>query len=107
MSRSPKGVNIPWIFIILAFVFGAWPIGVVLVLLRELPIGISAAETTQNSAKAADVSADKKSRPAPKKKKSKKTQKSGKVTVLRIVAVALVVLGVVAGLSEFYDMIAY
>ena len=107
MSRKPKGIDIPWIFIILAFVFGAWPIGVVLVLLRELPISTSAADTTQNSAKAADVNAEKKSRSAPKKKKNKKKQKSGKVTILRIVAVALVVLGVVAGLSEFSDMIAY
>lgn len=57
MSRKPKGIDIPWIFIILAFVFGAWPIGVVLVLLRELPISTSAADTTQNSAKAADVNA--------------------------------------------------
>ena len=38
-----------WILIILSFVFGAWPVGVVLTLLRVLPLNSSSGRTSNSS----------------------------------------------------------
>lgn len=107
MSRKPKGFNIPWIFIVLPFVFGAWPIGILLAVLRELPLGNrpSASETSQQTEKITDKKV--KTASVQKNTKSKKSKKPARITVLQIVAIALVVLGIVSGLSSVADMIAY
>ena len=65
MSRNPKGIDIPWIFVILSFISGAWPVGLILILLRELPIGKTSAQV---SAGAANQSVSKKTASAKKKK---------------------------------------
>ena len=100
MSRNPKGIDIPWIFVILAFISGAWPIGLVLLLLRELPIGKGMSQTSAN---AADQMTAKKTA-APKKKKEKKNLKSGKATVFRIMGIVLLVIGFIGGLSFISDL---
>ena len=70
MSRKPKGVDIPWILIVFLFLSGAWPIGLLLLILRELPIGKT---STQTSASAASQSTSSKTTSA-KKKKEKTSQ---------------------------------
>ena len=50
MSRNPKGFDIPWFFVIVAFMSGAWPVGVLLLVLRELPIGKAAAAVSAAAA---------------------------------------------------------
>ena len=45
MSNTPKGRNIPWILIVLSFVFGVWPLGVVLIVLR---LGLDRANSSSN-----------------------------------------------------------
>ena len=84
VSRNPNGIDIPWILIILLFMSGAWPIGLILLILRELPIGKVPAQT---SATAASQSAPKKKASAKKKKDSK--FKSGKAGVFRTVGIIL------------------
>ena len=49
MSKKPKGLNIPWVVIILSFVFGVWPLGVALTLLRVLPLNGSSSSATVSS----------------------------------------------------------
>lgn len=107
MSQKPKGFNIPWIFIVLPFIFGAWPIGVLLAVLRELPLGSrpSASESSQTTEKTAHKKA--KTTSAPKDSKNKKARKPARITVLQIVAIALAVVGIISGLSSIADMIAY
>ena len=99
-------MNIPWVFIVLAFVFGAWPIGVVLALLREVPVGnqSSAAETQKaNESTTNKVS----TKSAKMQNKENKATKPARITVLRIVAVCLIAVGVLGGLVSLADMFAY
>lgn len=107
MSQKPKGFNIPWIFIVLPFVFGAWPIGILLAILRELPLGNrpAASEPSQKTETITDKK--EKTTSAQKHSKTKKAKKPARITLLRIVAIALAALGVVSVLSSFADMIAY
>ena len=46
MSNTPKGRNIPWILIVLSFVFGVWPLGVILIVLR---LGLDHANNTKTT----------------------------------------------------------
>ena len=102
VSRNPKGIDIPWILIILLFMSGAWPIGLILLILRELPIGKVPAQT---SATAASQSAPKKKASA-KKKKDRKF-KSGKAGVFRTVGIILLILGFVSGFAFVPELFAY
>ena len=101
MSRNPKGFDIPWFFVIVAFMSGAWPVGVLLLVLRELPIGKAAAAV---SAAAASQSEGQKKAPA-KKKKAKKF-KSGKTGLFRTIGIILLVLAFFGGFSSIPDLFA-
>lgn len=102
MSRNPKGIDIPWIFVILSFISGAWPVGLILILLRELPIGKTSAQV---SAGAVNQSASKKTASA-KKKKDKKF-KSGKTGLFRTIGIILLVLAFFGGFASIPDLFAY
>lgn len=102
MSRNPKGFDIPWILIVVLFLSGAWPIALLLLLLRELPIGKGASQT---SAGAASQSAPKKTTVA--KKKKEKKFGSGKIGVFRTVGIILLVLGFLCGFAIVPEAFAY
>lgn len=102
MSNNPKGINIPWIFVVLSFVFGAWPLGLILIVLRELPIGKTVAQV---SADVASQSASRKSASA-KKKKAKK-YKSGKAGIFRAIGIILLIFGFFGGFAYIPEFFAY
>ena len=104
MSRKPKGIDIPWILIVFLFLSGAWPIGLLLLILRELPIGKT---STQTSASAASQEAPKKTTAAKKKKEKEKKFQSGKTGVFRAVGIILLVLGFGSGLVYVPELFAY
>jgi hypothetical protein len=102
VSRKPKGIDIPWFLIAFLFLSGAWPIGLFLLVLRELPIGKTSAQT---SASAASQSTSSKTTSA--KKKKEKKYKSGKTGVFRTVGIILLVLGFVSGFASVPEMLVY
>lgn len=136
MSKKPQGINIPWILIILSFVFGAWPLGVVLTLLRVLPLNSSSGRTSnssstqytneqipryqqpqENSAAARPAAQQNKNiysagrgadvrTAAPAAPAQKKKKKKSAARILRIAAVALLACGILSGLGTLTDIIS-
>lgn len=133
MSKESKGLNIPWIVIILSFVFGLWPLGVALTLLRVLPLngsGSSSASQTQsaqtqqtqtNAHTAAPnrniYSAGRASYPqaeapnqttaagAAKSARDKKEKKSAAPRILRIVSIALLSVALLVGVTSLSELV--
>lgn len=117
MSKTPKRLNIPIPAIVLCFILGAWPIGVVLVLLRLFTPGISTNTTTQTQtqtqttyttgrASTAQTVQTTQTAQATKKQKRKENKKST-AHKLRMVAIILCSVAVICGVSTLSDLLSY
>ena len=125
MSKKTNGIDIPWWIIIVAYVI-SWPIGLILTFLRIIPITQSKPQSTATPSEKkntsysgttgytselrAAYSGGRGARPAAPETTSaqkKKKKKFSYVTLFRIIAVFLFVIGMLKGKSVLTDILSW